>query len=215
MRLTPAMVTALRNPPSPGRYIVAPLIEVRLPDYDLYHLVGAGEVMWGTKKFIGRDPLFGVLVAAGTLKDGIGDEAPDWDLTFVPPSEAAAGEISSADMQGSIVRGSIGVIDRETGLLLPTPLQLFAGTLDVPRLRVGKATRTLEWRCASVFDTFHDNDDGVRLSDAWHQDVWPGETGLANMSGIEKTSNWGVENPPSNLAYIGSRVTSVRAAINL
>lgn len=197
-RLTPAMSAALRK----GEHPLAPLVEVVLPTYTLRHLVGAGEVMWGDKLFTGVDDRFGALVAAGTLKDGIGDEAPDWNLTFVPPDTSAAAYLTTATAQGGEVNGWLAVVDRGTGLILPEPIQLFAGELDVARLRVGKGTRSVEWRCTSALEPFHDQEIGARLSDAWHQLVWPGETGLANMTGIERTSFWGVEKPPSAVAVV-------------
>lgn len=197
-RLTPQASTALRS----GLHPLAPLVEVVLPNHTLRHLVGAGEVQWGDRVFTGSDAVFGSLVAAGSLKDGVGDEAPDWDLTFVPPSDVAAATLASATAQGGKVRGWLAVVDRTTGQIIPDPLQLFAGELDVPRIRVGKGTRSVEWRCASALEPFHDQEIGARLSDAWHRLVWPGEEGLANMTGIERTSYWGVEKPPSAVSVI-------------
>ncbi len=202
-RLTPQMSAALRAGQSP----LAPLIEVALPGYTLRHLVGSGEVMWGAKKFVGMDPKFGVLAAAGTLKDGVGDEAPDWDLTFIPPSEASAAELTAASAQGGDVSGWLAVVDRATGQILPEPIQLFAGDLDVARLRVGKGTRSVEWRCSSALEPFHDQEVGAKLSDAWHRNIWPGELGLSNMTGIEKTSYWGVASPPPTVIYQGGTTT--------
>ncbi|MBB5697004.1 hypothetical protein [Sphingomonas yantingensis] len=202
-RLTPQMASALRA----GTFPIAPLVEIKLPGYTLRHLVGAGEVAWfdgsTTRTFSGRDPRFGALVSTGDLRDGALDEAPDWDLTFAPPSEVAVEDLTLASAQGSEVSAFLGVVDRSTGMLIPEPLQLFAGELDVARLRIGKGSRTVEWRCVSALERFHDQERGARLSDAWHKLVWPGETGLANMSGIEKTSFWGVENPPSGVSYGG------------
>lgn len=199
-RLTPQMVTALRAGLSP----IVPLIEVDLPGYTLRHLVGSGEVPWNGGVFVGADPRFGALLSAGDLKDGVGDEAPDWDMTFQVPDEAAVADLSRPEHQGAPVSGWLGVVDRATGQMLPDPIQLFAGTLDVPQLRVGKAGRTLQWRCISAVECFHDGEIGAKLSDAWHKAAWPGETGLANMTGIEKTSYWGVESPPSNVSYASS-----------
>lgn len=197
IRLTPQMTAALRA----GRSPIVPLIEVLLPGYSLRHLVGSGEVPWDQKTFVGRDPRFGALVSAGNLQDGASDEAPEWPLTFAPPDATAVGDLTRADAQGSLVNGWIGVLDRETGRLLPEPIQVFAGELDVARLKVGKGSRTVEWRCVSSLERFHDTERGARLSDSWHRMVWPGETGLANMTGIEKTSYWGVEKPPSGITY--------------
>lgn len=203
-RLTPQMSAALRT----GRYPFAPLVRVALPGYTLCQIVGSAEVRFLDDKFVGRDPRFGILMAASNLKDGVGDEAPDWSLTFVPPNEVAASELAAATAQGGEVGGWLGLIDPATGLLLPEPVQLFAGELDVPRIRVGKGTRSLEWRCVSALEPFHDEEKGARLSDSWHRLVWPNETGLANMTGTDKTSMWGVEKPPSTVRVTGGSVSA-------
>lgn len=195
LRLTPLMVEALRGGLSP----IVPLIEIEFLDYTLLHLVGAGEVLWNGRIFRGEDDRFGALLAAGNLRDGVQDEAPDWPLTFAPPSATAVGDLSAAEMQGSPVRAWLGVVDRASGQIVPDPLQVFAGELDTARVRVGRGTRTVEWRTISVLERFHDNDEGVRLSDASHRLIWPGETGCANMTGIERTSYWGVERVPSGV----------------
>jgi hypothetical protein len=197
-RLTPEASAALRS----GKHPLAPLVEVILPGHTMRHLVGAGEVAWDDKIFTGSDAMFGTLIAAGSLKDGVADEAPDWDLTFVPPTSVAAAALASASAQGGKVNGWLAIVDRITGRIIPEPLQLFAGELDTPRLRVGKGTRTVEWRCTSALEPFHDQEIGARLSDAWHRLVWPDEEGLANMTGIERTSYWGVEKPPSAVSVI-------------
>lgn len=196
-RLTPTMSAALRAGKSP----IVPLVEILLPDYPLRHMVGSGELLWGEDRYRGTDPRFGVLISAGNLRDGIGDEAPDWELTFAPPDGVAAGDLSAAGAQGSVVNGWIGVVHPVTGALLPDPIQVFAGTLDYGRIRVGKGSRTVPMRCVSALEVFHDEETGARLSDAWHQMVWPGETGCANMTGIEKTSYWGVESGPPAVSY--------------
>jgi hypothetical protein len=213
VRLTPQMTAALRSGQSP----IVPLIEVELPGYTLLHLVGAGEVLWGGRHFRGRDPKFGVLISAGNLRDGVGNEAPDWPLTFAPPDEEAAADLAAAVAQGGEVNGWLGVADRQTGLVVPDPIQVFAGELDVARLRVGKGGRTAEWRCVSALEPFHDQEVGARLSDAWHQLVWPGETGCSNMTGVEKTSFWGVEKPPSGVTYGsgGSTAASFLSLVNM
>ncbi|WP_230770710.1 hypothetical protein [Sphingomonas sp. Leaf4] len=196
-RLTPAMSAELRAGVSP----IAPLIEIAFPDHTLRHVVGSIEVMWGDRLFAGEDERFGVLDAAGTLMDGVGDDAPDWLLTFRPPSSAAVEDLTRANVQGSEVSGWLAVIDRATGLLIPEPIRVFSGSLDMARLKVGKDGRSVEWRCVSALEVFHDTERGMRLSDATHQMVWPGETGLANMTGIERTSYWGVEKVPAGVTY--------------
>lgn len=118
------MSAALRT----GQYPFAPLVRVQLPDYTLCHLVGSAEVPFNGERFVGEDSRFGILVAASNLKDGVADEAPDWSLTFVPPTEVAASELAAATAQGGEVAGWLGLIDPSTGRLLPEPIQLFAGS---------------------------------------------------------------------------------------
>jgi hypothetical protein len=203
-RLTPQMSAALRS----GRHPYAPLVRVQLPGYTLCQVVGSVEVPFLGNMFVGRDPRFGSLIAASNLKDGVGDEAPDWSLTFVPPDDIGASELAAATAQGGEVGGWLGLINPADGNLLPEPIQLFAGELDVPRIRVGKGTRTLEWRCSSALEPFHDEERGARLSDSWHRLVWNGETGLANMTGTGKTSMWGVEKPPSAVRVTGGSLAA-------
>jgi hypothetical protein len=199
LRLTPEMTAALRS----GQYPFAPLIEIKLPDWTLRQLVGSGEVPWNGETFVGRDARFGVLRSAGTLRDGVANEAPDWTLEFAPPNNTAISILTSAAAQGAEVNGWAGLINRATGQLVPDPVRIFSGEIDVPQLRVGKAVRSITFRCVSALEVFHDDERGARLSDAWHKAIFPGETGLANMSGIEKTSHWGDENGPSGVTYVG------------
>lgn len=196
-RLTPQMTTALRT----GDFPIAPLIEIVLPDYTLRHVVGSGEVPWGGNKFVGNDARFGVLLSASNIRDGVGNEAPDWQLTFAPPNDAAVEDLAAANTQGARVRGWLAAVNRVTGQVVPEPKQVFEGGLDFARVRVGRNERTVEIRAYSALEVFHDQEQGARLSDAWHKLVWPGETGLANMLGIEKTSYWGVEKVPSGVTY--------------
>ncbi len=197
IRLTPQMVIALRS----GEFPVAPLIEIDMPGYTLRHIVGGGELMWGDRRFLSYDPRFGTLTDAGPIQDGIADEAPEWSLSFAPPSSVAVSVLTAADVQGSPLRAWLAAVNRATGQVVPDPIQLFEGELDAANLTVGKGSRTIEWRAVSALERFHDTERGARLSDAWHQTVWPGETGCANMSGIEKTSYWGVEKVPGGVTY--------------
>jgi hypothetical protein len=189
-QLTPALDSAFRS--------VAPIlygsVEINLPDYDLRLLDGAGILGIDGATFVGHDPVFGVLESIEELEDGLGDQAPAIAINLLPASEAAAGQLSSPTFQGSRVRIRIGAVDRATGLSIGTHL-LFVGELDVPTLTVGKGKRSLSFQCVSAFERFFDNDEGARLSDSFHQSIWPGERAFANITGIEQTIYWGVASP--------------------
>lgn len=176
--------------------LLAGLLESNLPGgVNVRLLDGAGELVWGTKTFVGRDVTFGVLAAIDDLSDGVGDEAPAINITLHPADDAVAASLSSPTMQGSPVSLWLAAIDRTTGAVVADPLLMFLGELDQPILRAGKGTRTLEYECVSAFERLFDNQEGQRLADSWHKGIWPGETGLANVTGLPKMIYWGTDRP--------------------
>lgn len=175
--------------------VVTLLVETTLPDHDLRLLFGSGAVPWGPKTFAGIDSQFGVLAAVEAIEDGTGDEAPGFSFTMHPPSNASAAELASADYQGSPVAVWLAAINPSTGQLVPDPYLLFTGQLDQPRLTIGRGSRAVDFDCVSDFERLLEADEGARLSDAFHQSVWPGELGFANVTGVEQTVYWGVADP--------------------
>lgn len=200
MALAPAMDAALQG--------VAPtlvgLVEITLPDYDLRLLApGTGVIGWGGKTFTGNDPNFGVLAAVGEISDGTGDEAPAISLTFMPPTDAAAGVLAAPTMQGSPVKVWLAAVDRASGLVYADPELLFIGELDVPTITAGKEGRTLEYEVVSVFERLFDQDEGARLVGGFHKSIWPGELGFDFVTGVEDKLFWGVESPKGAVSYSG------------
>ena len=57
-------------------------------------------------------------------------------------------------------------------------------------------------------ERFFDDDEGARLADGFHRSVWPGEEGLAFVTGVEKTVYWGMDAPPS--AVVAGRTGAAR-----
>lgn len=191
--LTPAMETAL----AADRAIIFGAIEINLPTHDIRVLDGSGEVTFGGSTFTGEDETYGVLAAIDSLDDGVGDEAPGLGITFHPNSNAAAVDLSSPTYQGSRIRLWIGAIDTSTGAVVADPLLYFDGEIDTVELTVGRSMRSLDFECVSGFERFFENDEGTRLSDAYHQNLWPGELGLSNVTGITRKLYPGDAKAPS------------------
>jgi len=170
-------------------------------------LDGAGSVSFnaggGVETFTGSDPVFGVLSAIDEIADGVGDEAPGLSITLLPASDAAAVDLANPTMQGSPVTLWLGAVDRATGAVIADPLMIFYGELDQPTLVIDKGVRELEFECVSGFERMFENDEGARLADSFHQNVWPGETGLAQVTGITRTIYWGVEAPRATVVRGG------------
>jgi len=197
--LTPALDAAF----SSDRMLIFGSVEINLPGYDLRLLDGSGILLVDGQTFVGEDPIYGVLDSIDELTDGLGDEAPALSINLLPASGAAVGQLASPAFQGSRVRVRVGAVSKETGLTIGTHL-LFDGELDVPVLTVGKGSRRLAFECVSSFERFFENDEGARLSDSFHQAIWPGETGFRNITGIEQTIYWGVATPAgANAIQVG------------
>lgn len=188
---TPAMEAALSSPFA----TVFGAIKIELPGHTITLLDGSGSVTFGGDTYTGRDDTFGTLSAIGTFSDGVGDEAPALNITLSPAGDAEAADLSAATMQGSPVTVSLGALDRATGAVIADPLPLFIGELDQPVLSADKGERELEYECVSGLERLFSDDEGARLSDSFHKMVWPGETGLANVTGVTKTIYWGVTKP--------------------
>jgi hypothetical protein len=187
--LTTGMDTALRAD--------APLIfgalKIELPGYTLRLLDGAGKIVFGGETYVGRDDTYGVLAAIDQIDDGVGDQAPSLSITLTPGTDAGAAALLSPGVQGSTVQLWLGVLDRATGVPIPDPDLLFYGEVDVPTLKAGKGSRSVALDCVSGFERLFADDEGIRLSDAFHKTVWSGETGLANVTGVTKKIYWGTE----------------------
>lgn len=189
--LAPAFAAALEA----DRALVTLLIEVSLPDYALRLLAGPGAVAWGSKLFVGEDANFGVLSSIEAVEDGDDDQAPSLTFSVYPPDEIAAAQLCAASYQNAPISLWLAGIYPTTGQVIADPDLLFVGFLDQQTLKVGKGTREVDFQCVSQFDLLLEDDEGARLSDAFHTSIWPGETGCANVTGLTEQRYWGLATP--------------------
>lgn len=185
--MDPALEAALQGP----NPVVFGAIEIVLSAHTVRVLTGSGVVTFDGKRFTGADATYGTILSVEDLTDGIGDQAPALKVTMVPASTAAATDLASAGMQGAPVSIWLGVVDPASGAVIGEPLLMFLGMLDVPVLKTSRNSYLLELQITSVFEAFFQTDDGTALSDQFHQFLWPGETGLAHVTGIIQHFYWG------------------------
>lgn len=175
----------------------APLIfmalRVELPGYTLRLLDGAQQLTVNGEVYVGRDDTYGVAAAVDEIDDGTGDQVPALSISIHPPNDEAAIALNDPAVQGGEVQVWFGVVDRATGEVIPDPELLFIGEIDVPTLRAGKGRSLVDLDCVSAMERLFENEEGVRLADSFQQLRFPGETGLANVTGVEKKVYWGVE----------------------
>lgn len=168
-------------------------VRMDLPTGVLRLVDGAGVVTFGGETYVGRSDTFGALADIQPPTDGVGDEVPEMEITVTPPDAATAIALNSAGVQGAEVQLWFGAVDRTSGAVVADPLLLFLGEVDVPAHRVGRGLLAAEFHCVSSMERFFDNEEGMRLSDSLHKLLFPGETGLSNVTGVQKKVYWGVE----------------------
>jgi hypothetical protein len=165
-------------------------IELR-SGYTIRLLDGSGALMIGGELYQGRDPIYGVLDTVEGIEDTIGDSVPTLDLGLIPAGDVALASLIDSGEQGSEVTAMVGTVDLSTGQPVATPYTVFTGFLDVPTITWGENDRRLGYTVASDADRLFRVEEGRRLSSAFHQLVWPGETGLDYCTDVEVTIAWG------------------------
>ena len=198
--LTPAMDAALRG----ERLIVTLLIEANLPGGPMRLMFGVGAITWGAKVFSDTDDTYGALAAIDAIEDGDDDEAPPFTFTMLPATDAAAAAVCNPLNQGSEVYVWLAALDPMTMRLVPDPALLGYFQWDIATLTPDAGTREVEVECVSAFDLLLEDDEGARLTDAFHESIFPGELGLANVTGLTETRYWGMATPRNT----GTVVTS-------
>ncbi|WP_375290919.1 hypothetical protein [Qipengyuania sp.] len=186
-QLNPALLAEMQK----RRFTLFGAVEIVLPERTVRLLDGAGEVMIGGERYLGRDPEWGVLAYVKGLSDSDGDSSPAPVLGLVPSGELALSQMLNPALQGSPVSVMIGALDRQTGSPIGEMYVPFTGELDVATPSWDLNRREVEFALSGVGERLFQVEEGRRLSDSFHQTVWPGELGLAFVTDVESTVNWG------------------------
>lgn len=184
--LSPALATALGG----DRPLVFGAVRIAMSGSVVRLLDGAGVLTIGGETYTGRDANWGVLDTIKGLGDSTADSAPLVSLGLLPSTTLALSTMLDPAIQGSSVLIMIGVANPATGTVIDT-YTLFSGQLDVASVTWGTNDRRVEFKCSSIAERLFAVEEGRRLSDAFHQSVWPGELGLAFVTGVENNVPWG------------------------
>jgi hypothetical protein len=184
--LTPALATALAQP----RVLVFGAVKIVLPSKTLRLLDGSGALAISGESYSGSDPDWGVLDTIKGLSDSSTDSAPAISIGLIPPDTLALSDMLDPALQGCPVTVMIGAADPATGAVIDV-YQWFALEWDVATPSWGANDRRVEVKCTSVAEAMFTVEEGRRLSDAFHQSVWPGELGMAFVTGVEQWVPWG------------------------
>lgn len=183
--------------------VLATLIRIDLPTGPVF-LTDGGFVDFAddpaqpevAHRFLGDHPVYGVLAAVSSIRNGAEAQATRVDITIHPATDEALATLAAPATQGSRVQWWEGTIDRTTGQLIGVPDLQYDGEIDKPRLGVGGA-RSLVLNCGSQSERQLEPNADWRLNHAFHTRIWgTGELGLIHMTNVLKKSEWR-ERPPN------------------
>lgn len=168
------------------------LMKIELPERTVMMCDG-GFIYWGSDLFDCMDEDFGTIGSAEAFEEKTGDEAPGGKLTFLPPSSAAAASLSNPAYQSARMRFWLGEYDPMTGRVVGTPDQTADLAIDTVTLKIGKGTRQADIEFESAARRLFMVMRGQALNDRYHQSCYPGELGMANATGMPRSTPWGAE----------------------
>lgn len=164
-------------------------------------LDGSAHLLIGGNLYTGEDATYGTWGSMEALEDGAGDEAPGLAITMLPADDDATIALSGPDMQGKAVQVHVGAVNDATGAVIGEPFLLFDGEVDVTKHEFGKNLLEVSLECVGGMERLFFDDEGMRLAPSFHQQVWPGETGLNHVTGTQDTIYWGSNAPTRQTGY--------------
>lgn len=174
---------------SSNKILMMFVLKIVLPDYTI-RLCDGGMVDFQGEEYNSRDPIFGIVAGIDKGQEGSNDSAPGLVLTLAPEPGPAA-KLSSPGMQSSSVQVYALEVDQDTNNVINHKLE-FDGRLDFTKLMGALKERSLDIGVISEADWLFARDEGNTLSDRFHQEFYPGELGLTNITGVERQVAWGV-----------------------
>lgn len=180
------------------------IVRLTTADFTL-RLTTGGFVIWGNELFIQRDRTFGTLADLPTFEDGIDSQTTRVDLGFYPADDLAMASMADRKHQSSLIEVYDCSLDGDTGLLVGEPDLLFQGETDLGRVVIGQTTELI-WQCETEDALLNEPNEDRRLSDPFHQSIWPGELGLIHVTGIGRKIYWRANAPAGSISGGGGYV---------
>ena len=174
------------------------LVKLELPTGDV-RLCDGGFITFEDELYLSHHPVFGTIGSIDALSEGVGDEAPALQVTFLPAGTARPRDLSQPGFQTARCRFWIREYDVDTGQLVGSAEPpLFDGMLDRTRIKVGPSGRELNCSVVALIERLFELNIGNSLSPTFHKSVWPGELGHDNATGLSVPVAWGAEKAVSS-----------------
>jgi hypothetical protein len=195
--MTPDMIAQL----AAGRASLTFLFRLDLPDAPRHLLLGSTEVMWGADKFVGFDPTFGSISTPDDITEDMTGQAPNTSIVINPAQGVDRDVIAGEDVQLAPFKAWLAALTKDAFgrvVLVPDPELEFDGFIDQATINLDRGRDDIDFTIISAFDYFFEDSEGERLNGQFHKSIWPGETGLDNVTGITKKIYWGMNAPPNS-----------------
>lgn len=170
------------------------LFKVSLVSRDVF-LSDGGVTPWAGDTYRPEDADLGRIVSVSELSEGGGDEIPALSIVFAPPSSAAAGLLIPASLALRPFKLWLAEYDTTTGLIVGDPELRFTGNLDVTRIQYALRELLISQSVTQKLEVLFFRNNGNGLSAQKHKQLYPGETGHDQATGLVRTFYWGVQSP--------------------
>jgi hypothetical protein len=186
------------------------LLKIQLPGGTI-RLCDGGFVPWAADggTYVSEDPLYGTVESINELNENIGDEAPSWELTLLPPSVALSSGLYQPNAQRSPVTTWLAEINPATGQIVGTPDKMGSGFVDSLVLRASTDGRRVVMTIVSEAERLFWTKEGNVLSSTFHKSVWPGELGFDFATGSQIQVPWGVSGPGRGTTSVGGTLSGI------
>ena len=178
------------------------LLKIELPSRDVL-LCDGGFITYAGDDYTAKDSVLGTIAGIEALSEGASDEIPALDITFNPPEPLAFTELTSGALQRSAVRLWLAEYDIDTNAIVGTPDLLFLGQLDQPAIRFSRTEYTVAISCVPQAEWLFEQDTGNALSSTFQKQLYPGDLGHDNGTGLQVPVAWGVASPQSGGSATG------------
>lgn len=173
--------------------------EITLPA-GTYRITSGGQVTFGGNTYAGHDDDLGALSYVGSIDDGGERTAALPEIGLEVFTGTGINALTATDAQGSPWVLYWGLVDPSTGAVVGTPVTVISGALNIVTLEISASRRSAVIESYSEEQFLLLPNQHAALSDAFHRQVWPGETGLNNVSGGAKDIYWRASEPPRSIS---------------
>lgn len=178
------------------------LLKIELPGHTAL-LSDGGVTVFGGDTYKPVDDLLGSIASVDTIAEGVGQEIPALEIQFAAPGVVAVTALSSGAIQQSRVRLWIAEYDTDTGAVVGTPELRFIGFVDQPTVSFALRQFTVTLTAVPDVEAMFFRDTGNGLSASFHKDLYPGELGHDNATGLSIPVAWGAQSPPRGGTVFG------------